>query len=576
MALEIASLAAVIETRGAAKGKRDLKALDRQGKKTGATFDKLKGAIAGIGVALVGMQLGRFLRGAISEAIAAERIWVGLRTTVENTGASFEDLAPQIQAATDALQATTSFAGDQGAAALSELTRILGDTDSALDALSVAADVAAATGLDLMKAAQFTGRVLAGETTILKRYGIVIGEGEDAMEGLRRAVGGFAEQEAQTMGGQLKQLTNAWDDFRRELGFALIDSVAGATIIDRLRMALEDATNWVQRNADVIAAWVDVVRRSFALVGRVVQLFGRAIKSTFDVVGQILGSIGALLVGIFTFDIGLIKQSVADAAEAFVTGFQPVRDVLQETAEDVVALAGALAAVLRGNVPQATPRGQSERVAGGGRGPQGGPTGGAGAGTGGGKTLSTPAGGTGKGLPDPWKTFIGDLAMQMEASIEETIGDAIFNGFQGAFSGKGLGEIFAGLGRTVLAGLGAMFVDIGRALISYGIVMTGLRVALLNIFTSGPAAIAAGAALIALGSTFTAIASGAGRGTAGAAAFREPRLPADATTRTITLGPNTTRMAPMAPVNITVIGPNDPRAQRAIMSMVRKAQRRGL
>jgi hypothetical protein len=34
-------------------------------------------------------------------------------------------------------------------------------------------------------------------------------------------------------------------------------------------------------------------------------------------------------------------------------------------------------------------------------------------------------------------------------------------------------------------------------------------------------------------------------------------------------------LAPVAPMNITVIGPNDPTAQRAIQELMAKANRRG-
>jgi hypothetical protein len=186
------------------------------------------------------------------------------------------------------------------------------------------------------------------------------------------------------------------------------------------------------------------------------------------------------------------------------------------------------------------------------------------------------------GLFDPFLKLMDDLAAALEAHIEQTIGDAVFNGFAAAFSGEGFTGALEAFGKTILAGLGALFVELGQQLIAYGIVMSKLMPFLLNIFTSGPAAIAAGVALVALGSAFTSIASGrggVGRGTATAGAFREPRLPApeDFTTRQITWGPGTKGLRPMPSIGpFQIFGPADPVAQRAIISAVEQGIARGL
>jgi hypothetical protein len=61
----------------------------------------------------------------------------------------------------------------------------------------------------------------------------------------------------------------------------------------------------------------------------------------------------------------------------------------------------------------------------------------------------------------------------------------------------------------------------GKQLIGFGKIMEALRPALLNVFTAGPAAIAAGAALVALGGTLSGIAMRS-RGTATPSASQLP------------------------------------------------------
>jgi hypothetical protein len=183
--------------------------------------------------------------------------------------------------------------------------------------------------------------------------------------------------------------------------------------------------------------------------------------------------------------------------------------------------------------------------------------------------------------------MVDESAALIETHIEQTIGDAIFNGFQAAFGGEGLGGIFAALGKTVLAGLGRMFIDLGMAMISFGTIMTALRAALLNLFTSGPAALAAGAALVALGSTFTAIASGGGGGGGGriggshgiGGAFRQAGVDMwvdKYTNKQILWGPGTKGMATKPPLVFNVFGANDPSVQRVIVETIKKAHGRGI
>jgi TP901 family phage tail tape measure protein len=182
--------------------------------------------------------------------------------------------------------------------------------------------------------------------------------------------------------------------------------------------------------------------------------------------------------------------------------------------------------------------------------------------------------------------MIGEMGDAIESGLEQTLGDAIANGLEAAFDTGNLMSFFEHFGKTLLAGFGDILVQLGQILIQYGITMEALRPFLMNIFTAGPAAIAAGVALIALGSAFTSISSssggGVGRGTATAGAFREPsygfsQQQSDVSRRTISMGAPPA-VQPQQPINFfnTIIGPDDPIAQRQITELVVKAQRRGL
>lgn len=105
------------------------------------------------------------------------------------------------------------------------------------------------------------------------------------------------------------------------------------------------------------------------------------------------------------------------------------------------------------------------------------------------------------------------IVLDVEHIIESatrTIGDALFDGFASAFSGEGVSGLLRNFGATMLDGLGQIFSDTGRQLIGFGQIMQRLQAWLVNPLTAGPAAIAAGAALIALGGTLSGIAQRTG------------------------------------------------------------------
>lgn len=156
-----------------------------------------------------------------------------------------------------------------------------------------------------------------------------------------------------------------------------------------------------------------------------------------------------------------------------------------------------------------------------------------------------------------------EFGADVSTSLVESLATSMGHGFQNA-------------GPEILKGLGTIFSKMGESLISFGAAMIGLLPALSNPFTSGPAALVAGALLLALGTALGGIATGSGSGSSGfgfnaAAATPQPII-------VLSSGQSVgvaQGFAPATPVNFTVIGPNDPAAQNAIMTMIGKAQRRG-
>lgn len=180
---------------------------------------------------------------------------------------------------------------------------------------------------------------------------------------------------------------------------------------------------------------------------------------------------------------------------------------------------------------------------------------------------------------------VNKTATELRDSLYNVLGDALLTGIEAAFQkGANFGSAMKAFGAALLAGLGSVMVAFGQRLVQLGV---ALKTAM-DSFRSGNgfAMIAAGLAIIAIGSALRGAAgramdsSGFGGGGGGYTA------PAVGGMTGGSMGIPTQFYGPTAagsastiervnPVNVTIIGPNDPAAQRQMQELVRNAQRRG-
>ena len=178
-----------------------------------------------------------------------------------------------------------------------------------------------------------------------------------------------------------------------------------------------------------------------------------------------------------------------------------------------------------------------------------------------------------------WGAMIDSLGDQMATTLADSIGSA----FEAAFATGRIGEGFRALGQSMLSGLGSMLQSFG----TQALVASKLMASIFEAFKTGNpyVAIPAAIALIALGGALKGAAKsafgGGGGGSSMAAVSGFSGGGSTGTTRLpgLTFGPTASATAgqlrAMAPVNVTIIGPNDPSAQRQMQELIANAQRRG-
>lgn len=198
---------------------------------------------------------------------------------------------------------------------------------------------------------------------------------------------------------------------------------------------------------------------------------------------------------------------------------------------------------------------------------------------------------TGIILTDAQKAAV-DLANGIQQTFQQNVGGAlvagISMGIEQAVASGSIGEGFRALGSMLLAGLGDAMIRFGSTTAAFAQFMATIMESLSNLMPGG--ALAASIAMIAFGSALKGVARGMFGGQGGGAAvsigsfggggggFGGGMGGAMPTTQLIFGQTSATTAAGMTPrqsMNVTVIGPNDPSAQRAIQELMTKANSRG-
>jgi len=169
-----------------------------------------------------------------------------------------------------------------------------------------------------------------------------------------------------------------------------------------------------------------------------------------------------------------------------------------------------------------------------------------------------------------------------QTSVQAALVGGILGGIEQAVASGSIGEGFKAMASMMLAGLGDAMIAFGTQSAAFAGLMKTIMDGLA--FLSPETSLAAAIALIAMGSALKGVARGMFGGQRGGSASSvrsfggnnvAPGLPTTqlvfgATSATTGAGIN-----PMTPMHVTVIGPNDPSAQRAIQELMNKANNRG-
>jgi hypothetical protein len=233
--------------------------------------------LPGISFAFLGREIFR-------RAIDAERTFNRMTTALRTTGFAAGITSRELDALAESIKRTTIFDDDQIRRAISALLRfreVQGETFHA--AIRLAADLAAALGIELEEATRRVGRALQDPETglrglrnaglrlteqqidlakRLKNTGDVAGAQRVVLPALERSIGGAAAGENVGLYGATRGLSKAWDDLLKAMGARA--APFGATFINRITRDVQILARTI-RESGVLDALL-----AFVTFGRVV------------------------------------------------------------------------------------------------------------------------------------------------------------------------------------------------------------------------------------------------------------------------------------------------------------------
>jgi hypothetical protein len=278
-------------------------------KEVGSSLNELKDIAKRVGEAIIAAfaieKIREFFTKAIEAAAEYEHSMHRVQVAVENAGASFEAMRPQIQGNIDALAAHSRFTRTELLGALGTLITITGDVNKSMNVMQVVTDLSVQAQLDLGKSAQLVARYLTGQDNALSRYIGRLKEGENGIDHLRQRMGGAAEHEMNSYEGRLISITKAKQDLLRTVGELILGETNFGQTLGATQNIFTSLTKVVLDNKEAIITVVDAVvnligtfaRLTIEAMPAVVEGFGHILKALLPFVDEVkvLGSWWELL-----------------------------------------------------------------------------------------------------------------------------------------------------------------------------------------------------------------------------------------------------------------------------------------
>lgn len=344
--------------RFSSQSSKSLKTVEAEASKLNQSFSSLK-TIAGAAVAVfAGAKLAQGIKAVVEASATQETAVNQLNTALQLAGDYSVEASNQMQQFASDLQAVTTV-GDETSLEMLALAKAFGASNKeAQNMVKAAADLSAATGIELQSAVRNLGKSysgLAGELgesiPALRELTQEQLKSGEAIQLVLDRFGGAAEAKVNTFSGATQQLSNTWGDLLENIGDLITKNPA-------LIVALKGTTKVIQRFGQFLKdnrfALTSLLTTMLKAVGKVLPIFTQGFQKLNEVV---LGSTEAILRAVATMAEWAGADSIANSArgmaDKILLAFNTVDTAVEGLTDSTASLAQELENVSVENVTRA-------------------------------------------------------------------------------------------------------------------------------------------------------------------------------------------------------------------------------
>jgi hypothetical protein len=259
--------------------------------------EKTSNLLKGLAAMAAGLALGAFFRRAVEEAETSREAMGQLAIAVNNSGASFRNMTPEIDAALEHLARVTKFGDDDFARAMQQMTLKTGDARWALANLGQAADLAAAANIPLEAAADALAKAHEGNTRALFKMLPELKNATNWQELLADKTRGAAEAQMQQV-GPFEAIKKQFGEFAEAVGRAILGNENMSESGFGVATMLADMASWIDTNVEKARPFLttlsSIADNLIKSLSPAFSALGPIVMATFTVIADAanLGAVG--------------------------------------------------------------------------------------------------------------------------------------------------------------------------------------------------------------------------------------------------------------------------------------------
>jgi hypothetical protein len=273
----------------------------------------------------------------IASAADAEQADSALLAALTAQGTAVPSVVKAYDDYARALQATTRYSDD----AVKAAERILAQIGNVMPrdmqrATKAAADLATVLNIDLSSAATMVAKAAEGQTTALKKAGIVIDESATksgdfgkVLTQLEARIAGAADAAGNTFSGQLDKLANAWDNVLEATGRVITNNATARELFAGLTKIIDGNTTELNDNAkanDFVSDAVLLVAHGLVLAVDGLDILQHSLQATRVLLDSFAGA------ALFVYE-GLQKIEIATQTPLEWAGSEEAAQRVREAGE---------------------------------------------------------------------------------------------------------------------------------------------------------------------------------------------------------------------------------------------------